>query len=90
MDFPPLSAKQKTYLCENHGLSIDALERLLDDIWSFTALSQEAYALKRHGELKALGERNQSIYARLISELESGRFQTKELSERQVRRMIYG
>lgn len=90
MDFPPLSPKQIAYLCDNYGLEAEKLERLLEDIWAFTAISPKAHALKRHGDLKAQGERNEAIYARVLTELEDGRFQTDELSQRQVRRMIYG
>jgi hypothetical protein len=90
MDFSPLSQKQKSYISENYGLDARTVDRLLEDLWSFTAVTAGAYALRRHGELKAKGERNEEIYARLLSELEGGRFQTEELSERQVRRMIYG
>ncbi len=90
MDFPPLSEKHRAHLAENYGLDQAKLGRLLEEIWSLTAMTSQAYAIKRHAELKARGERNEAIYLSILSELESGRFQTEELSERQVRRMIYG
>jgi hypothetical protein len=90
MDYPPLTKGQREYLEDQYSLSAENLDRLLEDIWAFTALSPQAFAVKRHTELKSLGRRNEAIYAELLSEIEGGRFQTQELSERQVRRMIYG
>ncbi len=90
MDFPPLSQRQKDYLSEQYGLDPSLIERVLADIWIFTALSPEAYALRRHEELKRGGERNQDIYPKLERELEEGRFQAPEYNERKVRRIIYG
>lgn len=90
MKFPPLTKKQMGYLSDQYGLDEKQLERLLQDIWSFSAFTSEAYALKRHGELRAEGWVNEKIYAELLSEMESGRFQSGELSARQIRRIIYG
>lgn len=90
MNFPPLTPKQRYYLADQYGLSPEQLESLLQDIWTFSALTCEAYALKRHEELRLEGWQNEKIYAQLLEEMESGRFQSRELSPRQIRRIIYG
>lgn len=90
MDFPPITHKQRHYLSDQYGLDGETLDRLLQDIWTFSALTGEAYALKRHEELRDEGWQNEKIYSELLGELESGRFQSPELSARQIRRIIYG
>jgi broad-specificity NMP kinase len=90
MNFPPLTPAQRQYLSDQYGLIPSRLDHMLEDIWTFSALTCEAYALKRHEELKASGWVNEKIYDELLAELEGGRFQSRELTARQIRRIIYG
>ena len=90
MKYPPLTNTQRAYLADQYDLDEKKIENLLADIWSFSAFTSEAYALKRHRELKAEGWQNEKIYAEILAEIENGRFQADELSPRQIRRIIYG
>ena len=48
------------------------------------------YVRRRHAELKTFGVRNPEIFARLADELAQRVVAAPELSERQLRRIVYG
>ena len=50
----------------------------------------DAFVRRRHRELHAQGLRNEVIYRRIAQELPSWRVRPPELTDRQIRRMIYG
>jgi len=50
----------------------------------------DAFIARRHTELRAQGLQNDAIYARLQAELAEGRFRAPALTDRQIRRRIYG
>ena len=45
---------------------------------------------RRHAELRRRGHRNAEIWRLLAAELPTRRFRADELSERQLRRIVYG
>ena len=53
-------------------------------------VSVDAYVVQRHRALKDAGHKNASIYRLIAEELRSRRFPAPTLSERQIRRLIYG
>ena len=78
-----------------HLLSIvDIAEPELDkvvadllDHWSETLVQ---FVVRRHKELQRSGTPNRLAYAQIRSEVSSKRFVAEPLTERQVRRILYG
>jgi hypothetical protein len=64
--------------------------RVVDDVLAFLNETPEAFVCRRHFALQGEGLANAEIFARILSELERLRFKAPELSERQIRRIIYG
>ena len=64
--------------------------RVVEDVIAFHAEPLEGYVRRRHAELKTYGLRNPEIFARLAEELAHRVVAAPELSERQLRRIIYG
>ncbi len=75
---------------ETSGLTSTEASRLIEDVLSFHDEPVEAWVRRRHAELKTYGARNAEIFARLQQELRGQVVAAPELSERQLRRMIYG
>jgi polyhydroxyalkanoate synthesis regulator phasin len=63
---------------------------LVDEVLAFLDDSLEQFARRRHRELQREGLNNEAIYRRVAQEAERRRFRVPALTERQVRRLIYG
>jgi hypothetical protein len=72
------------------GLSPAEAARVVEDVVAYFAEPVEDYVRRRHGHLQTYGERNPEIFARIAEELASRVVAAPELSERQLRRIIYG
>ena len=72
------------------GLSPGEARRLIEDVVAFHAEPVEDYVRRRHRELKTYGAKNPEIYARIGAELRDRVVAAPGLSERQLRRIIYG
>ena len=75
---------------ESSGLTTAEASRLVEDVLSFHDEPIEAWVRRRHGEMKTYGVRNAEIFALLKEELRGHVVAAPDLSERQLRRMIYG
>ena len=64
--------------------------QLVEEILSFYQEGVEQYITRRHGELQFQGLANSQIYTLISHELEQRCFAAPSLSERQIRRIIYG
>jgi hypothetical protein len=64
--------------------------RVVEDVIAFHAQPVEDYVRARHASLKTYGARNPEIFARIAEELAQRVVAAPELSERQLRRIIYG
>ncbi len=64
--------------------------RVIEDVIAFHAQPVEAYVRERHAHLQAYGARNAEIFARIAGELRDRVVAAPELSERQLRRIVYG
>ena len=78
------------HLVRTRGLSRSEARRIVEEVVSFYGETAEAFVTRRHRELQAEGLRNRAIYARIAEELEGRRFRAPRLSERQIRRIVYG
>ena len=64
--------------------------RVIDDVIAFHAQPVEDYVRARHARLKTYGAKNPEIFARIAEELTHRVVAAPELTERQLRRIIYG
>jgi hypothetical protein len=64
--------------------------KVIDEVLGFLDENVEAFVRRRHAQLRAQGERNATIYRRLLGDLQTRRFRAAPYSERQIRRLIYG
>jgi hypothetical protein len=71
-------------------LSQAEAERVVAEVLDYFSESLEAFITRRHAELQGEELRNAQIFARLVAEARERRFAAPALSERQVRRMVYG
>ena len=72
------------------GLSASEAARVVEDVIAFHAESVEAYVRRRHAELKTYGTKNPEIFARIAEELAARVVAAPQLTERQLRRLVYG
>ncbi|HYG92423.1 MAG TPA: hypothetical protein VD859_02455 [Nocardioides sp.] len=72
------------------GLDAAEAARVIEDVVAFHAERVEDYVRRRHGELKLRGTRNPEIFRLLRAELAERVVAAPDLSERQLRRIIYG
>ena len=72
------------------GLTPAEAARLIDDVLAFHHEPVEDYVRRRHAQLKTYGAKNDEIYARIAQELAGRVVAAPSLTERQLRRMIYG
>jgi hypothetical protein len=60
------------------------------DVVAYYAEPTEVFVRRRHGLLKANGMRNPEIFAQIHAELSYRVVAAPDLSERQIRRIVYG
>lgn len=72
------------------GLSEGEATRLVTDVLAYHRESVEGYVRRRHTELQTYGVRNPEAFATIAAELPTRPFAAPELTERQLRRIIYG
>jgi hypothetical protein len=78
------------HLARTTALPPRAAARLVDEVLAYFSESVDAFVVRRHRELRAEELQNDAIFARIAAELGSRRFTAPPLSERQIRRLIYG
>ena len=64
--------------------------RVIDDVVAFHAQGVEEFVRVRHVRLKAYGAKNPEIFAQIATELGTRVFAAPTLTERQLRRIVYG
>lgn len=78
------------HLCDTSRLTRDEAERVVAEVLAYFDESVADYVARRHSAMQAAGFTNDTIYLRILGELEVRRFPAPTLSVRQVRRLIYG
>jgi hypothetical protein len=64
--------------------------RVVEEVVAFLSESPPEFVARRHAELRRDGLPNASIFRRLLQEMTTRRFAAPALTERQIRRLIYG
>ena len=77
-------------LVELHGLPPDRACAAVREVLDGLAFTVDEYISSRHEELQRAGLSNPTIYSRIRCELAQLRFRAPTLSDRQIRRRIYG
>lgn len=72
------------------GLSRSEAERVVGDVVAWYAEPVEDYVRRRHAELKLYGTRNARAFEVIADELSHRVVAAPPLTERQLRRIIYG
>jgi hypothetical protein len=72
------------------GLTPAEAARVVEDVVAFHAEPVEDYVRRRHAHLRTYGAKNEQVFARIAEELAGRVVAAPELTERQLRRMIYG
>ncbi len=72
------------------GLTSSEAARVIDDILAWHREPIEAYVRRRHAHHQLAGRRNPEIFALIVDELATRLVAAPALSERQLRRIVYG
>lgn len=78
------------HLAESTGLPPQTAARVAADVIAYFHETTEEYVRRRHGELQRRGHRNAEIWATVTAELARRPVAPPELSERRLRRIVYG
>ncbi len=90
MDAASLDPGFRDYLLRIVDVSERQLDKLLVELMDHWSETQEQHVLRRHRELQRDGVPNRLVYGLIRQELPSRRFAQRLMTERQVRRLIYG
>ncbi len=80
----------RRHITSNYGIAESDFERLHEEFLSYFGRTLEEYVLQRHAELQMAGKKNPEIYRLIKEEATARRFGVTGLSERMIRRIIYG
>ena len=86
----PVPAELIEHLQRISSLDASKAKQLVEEVLSFYNERVEPYITRRHSELKFQGLANSQIYTLISQELAERCFAAPALSERQIRRIIYG
>jgi hypothetical protein len=78
------------HVARSTGLDEATASRVVADVLAYFGQTVEEYVIKRHEELKNFNRKNDDIWPLISAELKARRFKPEELSERQLRRIVYG
>ena len=78
------------YLAASTGLPPSTAIRVISDVITYFSESIEEFVRRRHAELQRGQHKNDEIWPVIAAELRQRRFAAPGLSERQLRRIVYG
>lgn len=78
------------YLTASTGLPQPTTARVIADVNAYYDETVEEYVRRRHTELRRKSRKNDEIWPEIAAEIANRRFSAPELSDRQLRRMVYG
>ena len=78
------------YLAASTGLPQPTAVRVIADVATYFDETIEEFVRRRHTELRQRQRKNGEIWPLIAAELGQRRFAAPGLSERQLRRMVYG
>jgi hypothetical protein len=78
------------YLAASTGLPPSTATRVIADVTTYFSETVEGFVRRRHAELRRGQRKNDEIWPLIAAELSQRRFAAPGLSERQLRRLVYG
>ena len=78
------------YLAASTGLPQPTTIRVVADINAYYNETAEEYVRRRHAELRRKNRKNDEIWPQIAAELVNRRFTAPDLTQRQLRRIVYG
>jgi hypothetical protein len=78
------------YLAASTGLPQSTALRVIADITTYFGETIDEFVRRRHAELRRGQHRNDEIWPLIAAELRQRRFVAPGLSDRQLRRLVYG
>ena len=78
------------YLAASTGLPQSTAMRVIADVTTYFSETTEEFVRRRHAELQRGQRTNDEIWPVIAAELSQRRFAAPGLSERQLRRLVYG
>jgi len=78
------------YLAASTGLPQATAARVVADMTAYFSETVEEFVRRRHAELQQRQHKNRQIWPVIAAELGQRRFAASGLSERQLRRIVYG
>jgi hypothetical protein len=78
------------HLAASTGLPLPTAVRVIADVAAYFNETIDEFVCRRHAELKHRQHKNDQIWPLIAAELGQRRFVAPGLSERQLRRMVYG
>ncbi|GAA3819838.1 hypothetical protein [Nocardioides panacisoli] len=86
----PVDQRLLRHVMAGSGLSAAEATRVVEDVIAYLAEPVEDVVRRRHAEMKTFGAKNDEIFARLREELAGRVVAAPDLTERQLRRIVYG
>jgi hypothetical protein len=77
------------HVAASTGLPEATARRVVADVVAYFGETVEDFVRRRHGELRSKSHKNDEIWPMIAAELGVRRFGAPELSERQLRRIVY-
>lgn len=77
-------------VAQSTGLTSAEAARVVTDVVSYFTETTEVYVRRRHARLQDEGNKNQEIFAAIAAELTQRVVAPPALTERQLRRIVYG
>ena len=77
-------------IADSTGLTPGEAARVVADVLAWHGEPLETYVRRRHAELHLIGTRNAEIFTRISAELDTRLVRPPEVTERQLRRIVYG
>jgi hypothetical protein len=78
------------HVARSTGLDEATASRVVADVMAYFGQTVEEYVVQRHENLKSRNRKNDEIWPLIMDELRTRRFKADGLSERKLRRMVYG
>ena len=86
----PVPQDLARYLAASTGLPPSTAVRVIADVTTYFSETIEDFVRRRHAELRRGQRKNDEIWPVIAAELSQRRFAAPGLSERQLRRLVYG
>jgi hypothetical protein len=78
------------HVAQSTGLDEATASRVVADVLAYFDETAAEYVVRRHEDLKQRNRRNDEIWPVIMGELRDRRFRAQDVSERQLRRLVYG